>query len=302
MNRAGRAKSDGPPKLSIVLASQNAEGSVAACLREIEKQRSGQAIEVVVVDNSLDDTRRMVERDFPGVKLIPAPKDKLIPELWGIGVGQSEGEFVALSTTHFVPADDWITEIVKAHESGAAGIGGAIENSSAAGIVSWAVYFCRYSRYMLPFAESKTHDFAADNASYKRIELDRVKDAMKDGFWEVRVHEEMQRASMDLSLNPKIVVYHQTSFSFSDFISQRFQHGRKYGFDRSSTIPNWQRVVLILCSPLIPLIYLYRIATRVLARRRNIHKFALSLPILIIFLFSWSLGELRGYLERPAEG
>ena len=300
MNRAHAPQSINRPKLSVVLASQNAEGCVAECLSEIQQQRGGLAVDVVVVDNSTDDTRGIVGREFPEIKLVTAPNGKLIPELWGIGVSESKGEFVALTTTHFVPARDWIAEIIKAHESDFAGVGGSIENSSTAGLVSWAVYFCRYSRYMLPFAQSGTDDFAADNASYKRSELERVKYSMEDGFWEVRVHQEMQRAKMNLCLNPRIVVYHKDSFTFSGFISQRFHHGRKFGLDRSCTIPTWKRIVFILFSPLIPFVYMYRIAGRVLGRRRNVGKFLLSLPILVIFLLSWSFGEFTGYLKKPA--
>ena len=286
------------PKLSVVLASQNARESAAECLREIENQRNGNQIEIVVVDNSTDGTQDIVAREFPQVKLIKAPKEKFIPELWGIGINESVGEYVAVTTTHFVPSENWIAEIIKIHESEYAGVGGAIENDERAGIVSWAVYFCRYSRYMPPFAEENTDDFAADNASYKRSSLERVKDAMQDGFWEVFVHKEMQKKKMSLLLTSDIVVYHRDSFTFSGFMSQRFWHGRQFGSTRAANVPGAKRIALVLLSPLIPFVYLYRITRRVFARKRNIDKYFLSLPVLFLFLVSWSFGEFSGYVWK----
>lgn len=284
------------PKLSVVVASQNARKSVGDCLRALGNQCNNGKIEIIVVDNSTDETAEIVKREFPAVKFVSANKEKFIPELWGIGIGESAGEYVALTTSHFVPSATWTTEILRAHEQSFAGIGGAIENEKEAGLVSWAVYFCRYSPYMLPFSETEVEDFAADNASYKRRDLEKVKDSMRDGFWETFVHQEMRRTGMKLFKSPEIVVYHQKSFTFAGFMSQRLWHGRQFGETRASKMSAIRRVAMVLLSPTIPFIYLFRIARRVFAKKRNIGKFLLSLPILSLFLLSWSVGEFSGYL------
>lgn len=285
-------------KLSVVVASQNARESVKKCLDEIQGQCGIEATEIIIVDNSIDETAEIVAREFPEIKLVQAAKDKFIPELWKIGISESGGECVALTTAHFVPAKNWIAEIIKAHDSPYAGIGGAIENDAQAGLVSWAIYFCRYSRYMLPFAEENTEDFAADNASYKRADLERVSRSMEKGFWEVFVHQAMQKEKMQLRLNPNIVVYHQQSFAFSGFVHQRFQHGRQFGSTRAQNISSAKRIAFILLSPLIPFVYLFRITRRVFSKKRNTEKYFLSLPILFLFLVSWACGEFCGYLWK----
>ncbi|MEP6902068.1 MAG: glycosyltransferase, partial [Actinomycetota bacterium] len=278
------------------VASQNARRSVVDCLRALKNQCSNGKIEIIVVDNSTDETAAIVKREFPSVKIVAADKEKFIPELWGLGIGESTGEYVALTTSHFVPSATWTEEILKAHEQPFAGIGGAIENEEKAGLVSWAVYFCRYSPYMLPFGETEVEDFAADNASYKRRDLEKVKDAMRDGFWETFVHQEMRHAGMTLLKSPRIVVYHQKSFTFAGFMKQRLWHGRQFGETRALQMSALRRAAMIVLSPTIPLIYLFRITRRVLAKKRNIGKFFWSLPVLILFLLSWSSGEFSGYL------
>jgi glycosyltransferase involved in cell wall biosynthesis len=288
----------GKPKLSVVIASQNALQSISKCLSEVENQRGGNEIEIIVVDNSTDGTTDIIARDFPQITLIRSPKDKLIPELWGIGIKQSVGEIVAVTTTHFVPSENWIAEIIKIHDSKYSGVGGAIENDEKASLISWAIYFCRYSRYMLPFAQISVDDFAADNASYKRVDLQHVKTAMEKGFWEVFVHKTMQQENMPLVMSPNIVVYHQESFTFSGFMKQRFQHGRQYGTIRGQSIQAYKKAILVLISPLIPFVYLYRITSRVFFKKRNVGKYLLSLPVLFFFLVSWAAGELIGYLRK----
>jgi len=59
-----------------------------------------------------------------------------------------------------------------------------------------------------------------------------------------------------------------------------------------------RRLMMVLLSPLIPLIYLYRITRRVVEKKRNIGKFLLAFPILVLFLLSWSAGEFSGYLWK----
>ena len=289
------------PKLSVVVASQNASRSVRECLSALESQSKDASIEVIVVDNSVDGTADIVRREFPAAKFIAADRSKLIPELWGIGIAESTGDYLALTTTHFVPARTWTQEILKAHEKPHSGVGGAIENDENAGVVSWAIYFCRYSPYMLPFAESEVSDFAADNASYKRRDLERVTSSMSNGFWEAFVHQEMLKEGLSLVKLPGIIVYHQNSFSFAGFINQRYRHGRQFGAQRAGRVPLAKRAALIAASPSIPLLYLFRITRRVLARKRNVGKLVAAFPILSLFLLSWSLGELSGYVWRGGE-
>lgn len=283
-------------ELSIVIASQNAQTSATKCLQKIEDQCELNNIEIIVVDNSCDETTELISSHFPSIKLIKCSTDKLIPELWGIGISASRGKFIALTTTHFIPANNWVAEVLKAQSSEYAGIGGAIENDKENNLVSWAVYFCRYSRYMLPFVKTDVEDFAADNSSYKRANLERTKFPVTDGFWEVFAHKKMLKENMRLCLTPEIVVFHQNSFTFSEFVVQRFHHGKQFGRMRIADISKIKRLVLIILGPLIPFIFLYRITRRILAKRKNITKYIQSLPILFLFLTSWSIGEVCGYL------
>jgi glycosyltransferase involved in cell wall biosynthesis len=287
----------GRPKLSVVVASHNARGSIEECLASLVAPQPEGGAEIVVVDNSTDATADIIRERFPDVRLIVEPPTALITEMWAVGICQTAGDIVAITTAHCVPSDDWLAQMLKAHEGPVAAVGGAIENDQAGRPVDWAIYFCRYSRYMLPFREGFVSDIAGDNASYKRADIDRCQHVWRTGFWEPAVHAELRKAGLRLSLLPSVVIYHKQSFGLWSFIEQRFRHGMQFGAERASRFSKPKRALYVVLSPVIPLVFLVRTVRQVLAKRRHRKELLVSLPILLVFLLSWALGELIGYLR-----
>ena len=287
--------------ISVVVAAHNARASVAECLLALTAQQLTENAEIVVVDNSTDGTTEIIRERLPQLRLFIAPPAALIPELWATGIRQTSGDIVALTTAHCVPAKDWLRQIRQAHQAPVPAVGGAIENDTLAGIVDWAVYFCRYSHYMLPLQERFVAEIAGDNASYKRVYLDRYQQAWRQGFWEPSVHAELRRAGLPLLLAPSIVICHKRSFGFWAFMQQRFQHGMRFGQWRAAPLTVAQRALHVLRSPAIPLLLLGRIGRQVVAKRRHLRQFVLCLPVLMLFLLSWTAGEAAGHLGGPEQ-
>lgn len=290
-----------PPRMSVVVASNNARPSIRECLAVLVDHGRGDDVEILVIDNSHDGSAKIVKDDFPDVKLIPAPPSALIPELWGLGMRESRGRIVAITTAHFVPARDWVGAMLEAQEGAVAGVGGAIESVESAALVDWAVYFCRYSQYMLPFERGFAREIAGDNASYKREHIDRYRHVWQNGFWELAVHAELRKAGLPLLLTPSVVVFHHRSFGLGGFVRQRFWHGMQFGRDRAARLRWPRRALYIALSPAIPFVFLLRIARQVFGKRRHRAKFVGALPALGLFLLAWSCGELLGYL-RGSDG
>lgn len=284
------------PKLSVVVGSQNARQTIVECLTSIERQVVNDSVEIVVADYSTDGTTEIVKTKFPRVKLIKFTKPMLIPELWGAGMSRCGGEVIAITTAHCIPAQDWISEMLKAHNSSYAAVGGAIECMNEVSIVDWAIYFCRYTLYMKPFPEGLVQEVPGDNTSYKRKVLEKCRGLWEDGFWETVVNAKLRGDGMQLFSSPSIVVYHKKSFGTMDFLRQRFRHGIHFGTTRSTKISHGMRMVYSLLSPMIPFIFFSHIARRVLKKKRHLREFVLSSPILFLFLIGWATGEFYGYL------
>ncbi len=287
-----------PPRLTVVVGSSNARATVAEGLGTLVAQCRRVGAELIVVDHSDDGTDAAIRECFPDVCLVRAPETRYIPELWAVGVERAAGEVVALTTAHCVPADDWVARVLEAHDAhDAAGIGGAIENDPAATAADWAVYFCRYHRFMPPLAAGPTADIAGDNASYKRWALDRTRDLWRDGFWEPDIHAEILRRGGTLRLEPRIVVRHVRSFGVAGFVRNRYRHGRQYGRSQGRTLGPGARVGRALRAPLVPAVLTGRVASAVRRAGRHAGPFARALPLLGLFTASWALGEAVGYLH-----
>lgn len=283
--------------LSVVVASQDAEATIGECLSSLEAQNQSGAVEIIVVDNSRDRSAQIVATRFPDIQLFKVSAPSLIPELWARGVEHAAGEVVAFTTAHCIPDSSWIKEILRHRESTYAGVGGAIENLQPAPLLQWAIYFCRYSGYMLPFSVHPVAQIPGDNAAYKRWILKEYADLIKTGFWETVVNDQLRKEGHALLLTPSIRVYHGRSFGMWQFCRQRLVLGRIFGIRRASVTSPARRLLYIVSSPLIPLIFLGKITRQVFGRGRHRQSFVRSLPLLIVFVLCWSVGEFLGNLQ-----
>lgn len=90
------------PKISLVIATWNASGTLQRCLDSIAPQKMSGVIEVIVVDGgSKDDTLKIVRGNSKVVDQWISEKDQGIYDAWNKGVKLSTGDWIA-----FVGADD----------------------------------------------------------------------------------------------------------------------------------------------------------------------------------------------------
>lgn len=288
--------SEPAPDLSVIVAAWPDAAGLEDCLAALRSQLDT-GTEVIVVHGG--SPNGMAER-YPAVRWV-SDSPGLIPVLWAAGIRAARGEVVAITTSHFLPAPDWVASIRTAHarlESPA--IGGAIDTPRGGTTVDWATYFLRYSAYHGHDCEQDVPDVAGDNASYKRAELAAHPEWFTDGFWEQDVHRRLQLAGQRVTFVPAVRVRQARSFGSRRFLAQRFAHGRQYGsnrFARGAVLP---RLAGVLASPLIPLILLAKVTRRVVRSRRNFWQFVFALPALACFVAAWSLGEVSGYILPEA--
>lgn len=286
--------------LSIVIAAWPDMRGLGGCLESILAQRDT-AVEVLVASSGSVEPELV--RRFAGVNWLLGGPDRLIPQLWSLGIGNARGAIVATATAHCIPADDWIARMRAAHARlDAAGIGGPINAPRGGSAVEWATYFLRYSNYFNYRREQKVHEIAADNASYKREGLDVHREAISQGFWEPEFHQLLFAEGKTLAFVPEIRVRLATSFGFGRFCAQRLHHGRQFGATRVREASAALRMIRIVSSPLIPAVLLAKVFARVLRSRRDLAPFFLSLPVLLAFVLAWTAGEAWGYLSATAGG
>jgi GT2 family glycosyltransferase len=291
------------PKISVVIASVNGPAYLDECLRSLEHQTLRAQAEVIVADCCGDGSRRLIKQKYPWVRRLGFARRKTIPELRAMGMKEAQGEIVVLTEDHCLAESHWYERLLTAHQRHYGVVGGAVENdSSIERVVDWAVFFCEYSQFMNPVPAGEVQDIPGNNISYRQEFFVHIADMLDAGrFWEGFLNARLQQKGIKLYSDPSIIVYHKKVFGLGYFLNQRYHYGRSYAGMRVERAPFWKRLVYAGFCPLLPVLLLGRIAARVLAKRRNRDKFILALPFLLLFTFSWSWGELVGYLFGPGE-
>lgn len=216
------------------------------------------------------------------------------------GLRVSRGRIVAMTEDHAVPASDWISCILEAHEQHFLAIGGAVMNGSMTPLNS-AIYFCDFGRYGLPFESGRAAYVSDVNVAYKREALEKTRDRWWTDYHETTVHWALQRQGFDLFLdNRPVVTQKRPAIGLVDAFSERTQWGRVFAETRTTTVSGGRRVVFALGSILLPPIMFARVFMHMRRQRLPISRILRIVPYALVLLVGWALGELRGYTAyRP---
>lgn len=286
-------------KLSVIIPSVNGLPSIEECLTAMEKQRGSIDAEIIVVDSNNDGTAEYISKNFPRVKLLKLNERRGIPELRALGMASSTGDILIVIEDHCIVPENWFLEIVKAHDSEYEVIGGAVENGSTERLIDWAVFLCEYSSFMLPIFAGEAEFITGNNTSYKRKVIEQLDETIKRDYWEYFLHTELKRAGVKFFAAPSIVVSHKKEFGFFYFLSQRFHYSRSFAAMRRRKSSRAKQLVQLFYVPVLPFFMTWRITRNVLQKKRHYKELFLSLPLLVIFMLSYALGEFIGQLFGP---
>jgi len=219
----------GSPKVSVVVVTYNRFKALARCLSPLQRQTYSD-FEIIVVDsNSTDDTPNLV-RSYKNAKLVQTKKTGRIDlsRKRNIGIMKSNGEIVAFIDDDAIPADDWLSNMVKSYNysSKIGGVGGKAKSN-------------RYNPiYPLDFAKSDEVDkpiararfLFGCNCSFRKnvlLEIGCFDERFIYGHEETDLCERVLRAGYRLLYNPKVVVFHDWE---PENITRQMQIGFREGF------------------------------------------------------------------------
>lgn len=296
--------SEAAPRLSVVVASQDAGPTIEACLRAIadDVRAAGIDAEILVVDASRDGSAERGAAVLPGARIVHRPPASLVPELWSAGVAAARGSAVALTTAHCVPAAGWTRALLAALADGYGAVGGAIDCAPAASLLDRAIYYTRYSAYLRPFPAADAADLPADNAAYDAAALRRFPAYVEGPFWEPFLHADMRREGIRLRVDPAAVVTYVHSHGIARFVAQRFAHGWHFGAMRARGESAALSLARAAAFPLIPFLLLARVARRVWTRPAHRLPFLCALPLVTLFLGTFAAGECSAAFVAALRG
>jgi glycosyltransferase involved in cell wall biosynthesis len=288
------------PRLSVIIASYNAEATIASCLSSLEHQTTDEPFEVIVVDSSTDATPRIVAQGFPWIHLHTFPERKYCGDARNFGVSVAGAEIVAFLDADCTADSRWVEEIVKAHSDPALAIGGSIANGNPESFIGWAAYFCEFSAWMPGGTPRWVNDIAGANMSYKREVFERYGCFIGGTYCsDTELHWRLDRAGHRLLFKPSIRVFHKNISTFIRFLRHEFQHGRFFARVRVryGNFSFIRRTVYIFLFVFISAKLFLRIYEYNMKNRIYFFDFSRSAVLVALGLIFWTIGEVSGYIR-----
>lgn len=290
------------PQLSVIVASFNSRRTIANCLESLRRQVTDKVFEVIVVDSSNDGTSDLVAEQYPEVRLLRFEERKYPGDARNAGIEVAQADIVASVDADCEAREDWVEEVLAAHQYPSVAIGGAIGNANPRSYVAWAAYLCEFSQWMPGAPRRWLSDIATANLSYKKWVFRKYGHFIEGTYGsDTDFNWRLGRDGHRLLWTPSIVVSHRSIEDFRQFLRHEFKHGRDCGRMRivSQRFSRLRRWVYAICFFLIPLKLYAVIAARNFRYRTYLARFLAATPLLVLGLYSWSLGELVAYV-RPA--
>jgi GT2 family glycosyltransferase len=288
------------PKLSVIIASYNSKKTIEKCLRSLLRQKTNHSFEIIVIDSSEDGTGNLIKEKFPEIRLFIFPERKYVGTARNQGIDLAQGDIIALTDADCTANEDWVEEIIRAHQAPHLAIGGAIANGNPQSYVGWASYFCEFSSWM-----PKTHagwktDIAGANMSYKREVFKKFGQFIEGTYCsDTEFHWRLHKAGLRLRFEPSILVFHHGIERFFLLMRHEYWHGQNFATVRtkSQNFSRGKRFVYIFFSPFLPLKLFIERGVFALHNPSYLFHFLKTSPLVLLAIISWSLGETAGYIS-----
>jgi len=267
--------------------SYGEDAHLSRCLDYLARQTRFTELEVILTEGTAG---------HPFARVLPSGGARTAEELLKECLAQARGDFVVVTDSRCVFPPDWLEKVRRAHGSGFAVVGGTVEHAGPQTLTAWATYFADYGPFMPPAVRSHTFLLAGNHVSYAAEVIREVIGTMAGGYWKVFFHAELEKRGVRAVLDPDLEISHAQAESFIEFTSRYYHNGREFAAQRAGRISKKKRYLCMLTVPLLPPLLLYRRLRAVWGKRRRRMKLALSIPLLSVFVGSWSAGELAGYV------
>ena len=283
-------------KLSIVIGSVESARSIERCLDALVVSCAGIDCEIVVVNAGQDPAVESATAKISNARYLPMPDDSLTPRLWSEGIASSSGDVVALITAHCMVTRPWARGLLDALDEGPAAAGGPLSLADDASLVDAAIFFLRYSAFLIGRGNSAVDEIAGDNAAYIRDRIPQGSWSREKGFWETDVNRAIRRDGGAIVWRDDAVAEFTHSFRFATICRHRFEHGRLFGAARVSERGE-SKARIILASPLVPFMLAVRIGRRLIRAGRYRMRYLVALPLVLPLAACWAFGEATGAMD-----
>ena len=282
-------------ELTVVVPSVNGLHDLIPCLEALEHVRASVRMEVLVVNRLGPDVTQVVQRDFPGARVIDVPLGTTIPEMRHRAFAEALADAVAVIEDHVIVPPEWGTRLLAGLAAGHDVVGGPIDNAATERLLDWSTFLCEYSACLPPLPEGPAEWLPGNNIVYRKALLDRFRAVTAEGRWENRLHDAMKADGITLWCDAGLIVGHKKHFGYGEYLSQRFLYSRSYAGARVAGAPLPRRIAYGAAAFALPPLLLMRTLRLITGKGVPKSRVVATLPFIMTYVMSWGVGEITGY-------
>jgi GT2 family glycosyltransferase len=291
------------PLVSVIVPCYNSERTIRRCLASITNQQTSVSFDVTVVDSSSDHTPRIVEREFPSVRLIHHETRTFAGAARNSGVRATRAPYCLMIDSDCVAQADLIERMITRHrETHYAAVGGSLANGTPRSLSGLVSYIAEFKEFIPAAPKRLVTSVPTANVAYRREALERFGcfDESVSMAEDLLLHWRMHSAGERIVFDPTIRVTHLNRTGWREVLSYLVTLGmasakaRRLGGVPGVFLVNHPVLILGL-----PFARTFR-AARWLARY-DLKKFLLFLliwPFYLLAMSFWSFGFFREALGR----
>ena len=289
--------SDASPILTVIVPCYNSERTIRQCLNAIINQQTSVEFDVIVVDSSSDQTARIVEHEFPSVRLIKLNERAFAGVARNVGIRATQAPYCLMIDSDCVAESDLIERAMARHqEDDYAAVGGSLANGTPRSISGTIGYLIEFKEFMPSAPMRLVQSVPTANVTYRRETLERY-GCFDEVMWlaeDILLHWKMFQAGEHILFDPSIKVQHLNKTGWRQVLYYQIDLGRFSAIARDrGGLPGG---ILLKYPPLILLLPFARLlrAFTWFAKydRKVLLRFLLIWPAYLLAAAFWSFGFL----------
>lgn len=285
--------------MSVIVPCFNSEKTIRRCLNALMEQNTSIPYDVTVVDSSVDETPRIVEREFPAVRLIHLEKRTFAGAARNIGVRATRAPFCLMIDSDCIARNDLIETMIARHrQQDYAAVGGSLGNGTPKSLSGWTGYLLEFKEFIPAAPRREVDTVPTANVTYRREALERH-GYFDDDMWlaeDILFNWKMRGAGERILFDPSIEVTHLNRTGWKEVLSYQVSLGecsaeaRRRGALPGNVLLRYPALIMLM-----PFVRLMRAAVW-LAKvdRRVFVMFLLISPMYFIGSCFWSFGFFKG--------
>jgi glycosyltransferase involved in cell wall biosynthesis len=167
----------------VIIPCFNGRETICRTLDAVCSQVADFEFEVIVIDSSNDGTDRIIQNEFPKVRLIHLNQQTLPGSGRNLGIQNATGELLVFTDADAVPEPDWLKRIADLHQKiETDAVGGSVINGYPHSLTAWVSHLIEFNEWTAHTPAGFVLNNPSVNISYKSQVFSKYKLCFSDIF------------------------------------------------------------------------------------------------------------------------